>query len=55
MAKLINGLVVRTSGSDLLVVKALVQKPLSGSIVDSAFHPSEVDQMSIKDSWGRGG
>ena len=26
-------------------------KPLGGSKVDSAFHPSEVDKMSVRNSW----
>ena len=26
-------------------------KPLSGSKVDSAFHPSEVDKMSTRNFW----
>ena len=26
-------------------------KPLGGSIVDSAFHPSEIDKMSTKNFW----
>ena len=26
-------------------------KPLGGSKVDSAFHPSEVDKMSIRNFW----
>ena len=26
-------------------------KPLGGSKVDSAFHPSEVDKMSTRNSW----
>ena len=27
-------------------------KPLSGSMVDSAFHPSEIDQMTTRNFWG---
>ena len=27
-------------------------KPLVGFDVESAFHPSKVDQMSAKNSWG---
>ena len=27
-------------------------KPMGGSKVDSAFHPSEVDEMSTRNSWG---
>ena len=30
-------------------------KPLGGSKVDSAFHSSEVDQLSNKTSWGLSG
>ena len=48
-----------TSWSNGLVVKALdsqsrgpvFQKPLGGSKVDSAFHPSEVGKMSTKNFW----
>ena len=42
----------------LLVVKALdsqsrvpCSKPLGGSKIDSAFHPSEVDKMSTRNFW----
>ena len=28
-----------------------VTEPLGGSKVDSAFHPSEVDKMSTRNSW----
>ena len=30
-------------------------KPQGGSKVKSAFHPSEVDEMSTRNSWGLGG
>ena len=30
-------------------------KTLGGYKADSAFHPSKVDQMSTRDSWGLGG
>ena len=30
-------------------------KPLAGSKVDSAFHPSEVDKMSTRNFWELGG
>ena len=49
-----DGLVV----CDGLAVKALdsqsrgpVLKPLGGSKVDSAFHPSEVDKVSTRNFW----
>ena len=29
----------------------LCSKPLGGSKVDSAFHPSEVDEMSTRNFW----
>ena len=48
--------------SNGLVVKALdfnpgvlCSKPLGASKVDSAFHPSEVDQMSTRIFWELGG
>ena len=49
------GYTLRSNG---LVVKALdpnpgvlCSKPLGGSKVDSAFHPSKVDKMSTSDFW----
>ena len=30
-------------------------KPLGGSKVDSAFHPSEVDKVSTRNVWGLSG
>ena len=32
-------------------VSCLNSKPLGGSYVDSAFHPSEVDKMSTRKFW----
>ena len=46
------------ASSNGLVVKALdsrsgapCSKPLGGSKVESAVHPSDVDKMSTRDSW----
>ena len=43
-----NGLVVKAPGSRS---RGPVSKPLCGSKVDTAFHPSEVDQMSTRNFW----
>ena len=32
-------------------LEVLDSKPLGGSKVDSAFHPSKVDEMSTRNSW----
>ena len=52
----------KRSGANCLVVKALdsnpgvsLSKPLSGSKVNSAFHPSEVNKMSTRNFWGLSG
>ena len=56
MAKFIswsNGLVVKAlySQSRGPVSRGPCSKPLGGSKVDSAFHPSEVDKMSTRNFW----
>ena len=33
----------------------ILSKPLDGSKVDSAFHPSEVNKMSTRNFWELGG
>ena len=43
-----HGLVVKTLDSQS---RAPCLKPLGGSKVDSAFHPSEVDKMSTMNFW----
>ena len=54
--------VPKTDTSDGLVVKALdiqfgvpCSNPLGGSMVNSAFQPSEVDKMSTRNIWERSG
>ena len=37
--------------SIILNPEASCSKPLDGSKVDSAFHPSEVDKMSTRNLW----
>ena len=32
-----------------------ISKPVGGLKVDSAFHPSVVDQISTRNSWGQSG
>ena len=48
-----NGLVVGVM--DFQSTGTAGSKPLGGSKVDSTFYPSEVDQMSTKNSWGLSG
>ena len=42
-------------GTIFLTQGSPCSKPLGGSMVDSAFHPSEVGQMSTRNFWGLSG
>ena len=44
----LNSLVVKLLDSQS---RSLMVKPLAGSEVDSAFHPSEVDKISTRNFW----
>ena len=44
-----NGLAVKTLGSKSRGL--MFEKPLGGSKVDSALHPSKVNKMSTKNFW----
>ena len=49
LKKLSNGLVVKALDSQSR--GPVFKKSLGGSKVDSAFHPSEVDEMSTRNFW----
>ena len=48
-----NGLVVKVLDSQSR--GPMFKKPLGGSKVHSAFHPSEVDKVSTRNFWGLSG